>query len=139
MAEGLITGLEQKIKSGQYVLLPRARGARTILPEAISDMGAHVNEINLYSAASVSNVSSGNLKQILEGQVDLITFNSSSTVTNFVNIIGPENVEKLADVKIGCIGPITADTARNKGFTVDFIAGEYTITGLIEAILEQYI
>lgn len=139
MAEGLIEELQKKIKPGESVLLPRARGARTILPEAITDMGAHMNEINLYSAAPVADVSPENLQQILEGKVDLITFTSSSTVTNFINIIGTENIDRLAGIKIGCIGPITGDTARSKGLKIDFTAREYTITGLIEAILEQYV
>lgn len=138
VAEGLIEELEKKIKPGQSVLLPRARGARATLPEAINEMGAHVIEVNLYSAAPVANVCVEDLGQILEGQVDLITFTSSSTVTNFVNIIGAGNVEKLADTQIACIGPITANTAKNKGFKVDLIAPEYTIAGLIGAILEQY-
>jgi uroporphyrinogen III methyltransferase/synthase len=138
VAEGLIEELEKKIKPGQSVLLPRARGARAILPEAINEMGAHVSEVNLYSAAPAANVCAEDLGQILAGKVDLITFTSSSTVTNFVNIIGAGNVEKLAEAKIACIGPITADTAKNKGFKVDLIAPEYTIAGLIEVILEQY-
>jgi uroporphyrinogen III methyltransferase/synthase len=138
-AEGLITELEQKVKPGQSVLLPRARGARTILPETLAAMGAHIEEINLYCAAPVNHANSAHLKQIRAGEVDLVTFTSSSTVKNFVNIIGQENIEKMAGIKVGCIGPVTAETARSHGLKVDFTAREYTIKGLVEAILGQYL
>ncbi|HEX3010445.1 MAG TPA: uroporphyrinogen-III C-methyltransferase [Syntrophomonadaceae bacterium] len=138
-AEGLIEELQKNIKPGQSVLLPRAGGARAILPESIRDLGAHVSEINLYRAEPVSYIGNKVIDQIVNRQIDLITFTSSSTVHNFVDIIGQENVDKLTDVKIGCIGPITADTARDYGFTVAITAGEYTIAGLVQAILEHYL
>lgn len=70
--------------------------------------------------------------------MDYLTFTSSSTVHNFVKIVGRENIERINNnTKIACIGPITADTARQYGFTVDINASEYTIQGLVEAIVEE--
>ncbi|QGT99052.1 Uroporphyrinogen-III methyltransferase [Candidatus Syntrophocurvum alkaliphilum] len=135
-AEGIIEELRTKIKPGQSVLLPRARGARSILPETIREWDVYVNEVYLYEAVTTSNISEEQIKDILEGNVDYITFTSSSTVTNFVNIIGKDNIDKInSSIKIACIGPITAGTAKENNFSVDTVADRYTIDGLIEAIL----
>ncbi|MEN6462730.1 MAG: uroporphyrinogen-III C-methyltransferase [Syntrophomonas sp.] len=135
-AEGIIEELEGNIQVGQLVLLPRARGARGILPESIRQMGAQVDEVFLYQAVPAIGISNNTLNSIINGQVDLITFTSSSTVTNFVTMVGEENLKNITTrVKVACIGPITADTARKHGFTVDIMASHYTIDGLLEAIL----
>jgi uroporphyrinogen III methyltransferase/synthase len=137
-AEGIIEELGDNIRVGQMVLLPRARGARGILPQSIRQMGVQVDEVFLYQAVASVCISNDTRNRIINGQVDLITFTSSSTVTNFVNIIGDVNTKNIADrVKIACIGPISAETARQHGFTVDIMASQYTIEGLVEAILEN--
>ena len=60
-----------------------------------------------------------------KGTIDMVTFTSSSTVTNFVNMFGSEKErltsEWMKRVKVACIGPITADTARDRGFSVDLM------------------
>ncbi|MBO8159507.1 uroporphyrinogen-III C-methyltransferase [Thermosyntropha sp.] len=135
-AEGILAMLESKIKRGQWVLLPRAKGARSLLPETLRRWGAHVNEIYLYEAVPMSSVSAENKEKILKGMVDYITFTSSSTVSNFVKILGRENIKGISGkVKIACIGPITAETAEKEGFRVDLVAKEYTIDGLLDAII----
>ena len=101
-------------------------------------MGAHVNEVFLYEAISEVHISQAILNEIKNGVMDYITFTSSSTVTNFVKIIGREHVNNINQrVKVACIGPITADTAREAGFKVDIVAKEYTIQGLINAIIDE--
>ena len=72
------------------------------------------------------------VSELLAGEIDLVTFTSSSTVKNLVNIIG--SVDFLKDVKTACIGPVTADTAKSLGIEPDIVAKEYTIDGLVEAI-----
>lgn len=137
-AEGIVAELANKIQPGQWVLLPRARGARSILPDSLREMGAHVNEVFLYEAISEVHISQAILNEIKNGVMDYITFTSSSTVTNFVKIIGREHVNNINQrVKVACIGPITADTAREAGFKVDIVAKEYTIQGLINAIIDE--
>jgi uroporphyrinogen III methyltransferase/synthase len=69
------------------------------------------------------------------GEIDCVTFTASSTVENFVGAFGAEEAARLlADTRVACIGPITADTARKRGLRVDAEAHEYTIPGLIEAV-----
>lgn len=135
-AEGIIAELEKNIRAGQMILLPRAWGARSVLPDSIRQMGAQVDEVFLYRSVPSIGISESTRNSIINGQVDLITFTSSSTVNNFVIMVGKENISNINNrVKVACIGPITAETAGNHGFTVDIMAGKYTIDGLVEAIL----
>jgi uroporphyrinogen III methyltransferase/synthase len=78
------------------------------------------------------------LEALLEGPwVDVLTFTSSSTVTNFTRALGRERLEAATErARVACIGPVTADTARRLGMRVDIIARDYTTRGLAEAIVE---
>lgn len=137
-AEGIVEELKDRIKPGEWVLLPRARGARSLLPEALKKWGVNVNEIFIYKAVAEKRVSQDMFQEIVAGNVDYVTFTSSSTVDNFVNIVGIENALKInKKARIACIGPITAKNAEAQGFSVDIIAKDYTITGLIDAIIED--
>ncbi len=137
-AEGIIEALKKHIQPGQNILLPRAQGARTILPEELKALGATIEEIALYRAATSPDISQEAAADIRQGNIDMITFTSSSTVSAFVDIIGKEHVRTVdATAVVACIGPITADTARAAGFGVDIVAEKYTIEGLVEAIVRE--
>jgi uroporphyrinogen III methyltransferase/synthase len=137
-AEGIIAELKNLLKPAERILLPRARGAREILPESMRQLGALVDEVIIYQAVTASHVNPSRLQNIRDGEVDYITFTSSSTVNNFVNIIGPENIEEFnARVKVACIGPITARTAQEHGFTVDIMPAQYTIEALLDSIVQD--
>lgn len=137
-AEGLVEKMKDLIKPGQQVLLPRARGAREVLPVRLREMGAVVEECFLYEAVVPSTFSQEKWQAIRPDDLDYITFTSSSTVSNFVQMIGREQVERIKkQTKVACIGPITAVTAREKGFDIDVEASEYTIEGLLQAILQD--
>jgi uroporphyrinogen III methyltransferase/synthase len=73
--------------------------------------------------------------QAILPDVDVITFTSSSTVTNFVRLAG----QPPAGVRVACIGPITAETAREHGLEVDIVADEYTTEGLLKALLDRHV
>ncbi len=137
-AEGVLEALQGIIAKGERVLMPRARGARDILPETLRKWGLQVDEINIYSAALVTAQNAAIPDDIIKGKVDYLTFTSSSTVNNFVEIMGPENINRLGKhIRIACIGPITADKARELGFKVTIVAEKYTIDGLVQAILND--
>ena len=137
-AEGILQELESRVKKGEWVLLPRARGARAVLPDTLRQWGVHVNEVILYEAVPVGKVSKARINDILEGRVDYLTFTSSSTVSNFVKMVGRDNVLRVdKKVKVACIGPVTAETAHAHGFSVDIVAREYTIDGLLQALIDD--
>jgi uroporphyrinogen III methyltransferase/synthase len=63
----------------------------------------------------------------------VITFTSSSTVRNFVALLGKVHIS-LDGVSMASIGPVTSATLRELGLRVDIAAKEFTIPGLVESI-----
>lgn len=138
-AEEIAEGLRGKINPGDRVLLPRADIARKVLPLALREMGALVTEVDAYKTVMASGDGAGLLKMLRSGEINIITFTSSSTVRNFAGMLATPDLQGLLrGVTVACIGPVTADTAREMGITVDVSAKEYTIDGLVAAILEHF-
>ena len=73
---------------------------------------------------------------LLVGEIDIVTFTSSSTVSNLITAVGKER-EVLHKALIACIGPETASAATKAGLRVDIVARNHTVPGLVEA-MEQY-
>lgn len=116
----------------QRILLPRADIAREALAIELQKRGALVDEIAAYRTLPAAPDPTG-LAELQRG-VDVITFTSSSTVRNFVALGGRETGRAL----IACIGPITAHTARELGLRVDIMAREYTMDGLVAALVAHF-
>lgn len=135
VAEALIAGLQDKIKAGDKVLIPRVEAAREILPEQLKKIGALVDTVPLYKTVIPEYIRE-ELIGILE-KIDTICFTSSSTVSNFIKILGKENLALLNNIEIACIGPVTANTAKELGLIVNKLAKEYTIDGLIRVLIEK--
>ncbi len=138
-AEGVVDAFQKETMRGRRVLLPRARDARSVLPDELARMGANVDEITVYHTLPVAENSDQLLQLLQNGQADLITFTSSSTVKNFNALLPEANRQDLLKrVILASIGPITSNTAAELGFTVDLTAETYTIPGLCQAILKYY-
>ncbi len=138
-AESVIEAFSDQDIKGKRFLLPRAMKARTVLPEELRKMGALLDEVAVYQTVQ----SDENVDQLLAdlnaGRIDMVTFTSSSTATNFKTLLpGDQIVDLINKVKIACIGDITADTARSLGFEVDIVADVFTIQGLCDAIVAHY-
>jgi uroporphyrinogen III methyltransferase / synthase len=67
-------------------------------------------------------------------EADFVTFTSSSTVRNFVDVIG-NGMPK--DARIVSIGPVTSEAARDAGLEVAIEASQHDIDGLVDALLED--
>jgi hydroxymethylbilane synthase len=132
IAEELADALAAGTAPGARILLARAAGARDVLPEQLRARGAHVDVLETYRAVPPAGVGP-RLAASLPG-VDMITFTSSSTVRHFVDAMPGAPGDQ---VRIACIGPITAQTARDLGLRVDIIAQEYTTSGLVDAIVRS--
>ena len=132
IAEALADALAAAMPPGARMLLARAAGARDVLPEQLRARGAQVDVVETYRTVPPADLRP-RLAACLPG-VDMITFTSSSTVRHFVGAM-PEPLSNR--VKIACIGPITAQTARDHGLRVDIIAQEYTTRGLVDAIVRS--
>lgn len=124
--------------TGKRVLIPRAREARELLPELWRSQGATVDVVPVYASVLETSSAASLREQLTNGWIDAITFTASSTVRNFVELLPPGTWEAHQEhVRIACIGPITANTAREMGLRVDVVANNYTAAGLVEA-LEGY-
>ncbi len=138
-AESVVEAFSKIEIKNKKILLPRAKKARTILPEELKKMGADVLEVCAYETIpDMSNMDQ--LSELSEKKsIDVITFTSSSTVKNFKKLI-PENKFKniVEDACIACIGPITAETASKNGIKPDIIASDYTIPGLVSSIINYF-
>ncbi len=138
-AEDLIEAFKKHPVAGQRMLLPRASGARPILPETLTQMGAMVDEIPVYDTVPESNRIEPLIDRLQARDIDVITFTSSSTVTHLKTLIPADQFDDLIkNVTIAAIGPITAETAKKNGFPVHITAQEYTIAGLCDAIVSHY-
>lgn len=138
-AEGILEALQPDAMKGRRVLIPRAAEAREVLPETLRGWGAAVDVVIAYRTA-LPNADVAPLAERLRlGKVDVITFTSSSTVKNFVRLLGGQNLAEIAfGCVIACIGPITARTVEEAGGRSDIIADEFTTTGLTRAIVAHF-
>ena len=135
VAEGLIAAFSTHDLEGKRVLLPRAAVARDLIPAELTKLGAHIDVVEAYRNA-IPGDAVHRAREIFSAarKPDWITFTSSSTVSNFLSIVG---VEALNGVRIASIGPVTSGTIRSRGLPVDIEARDYTIEGLIESILSE--
>jgi uroporphyrinogen III methyltransferase/synthase len=137
-AEGLDKALEGWEMDGMHVLVPRAEVARDALPSLLANRGAKVEILPVYRAMCPAEAGDSLLRLFNGEGVDVITFTSSSTVSNFVRAFPEDRLPALlGDAEVACMGPVTADTARKLGLAVSIIAKEYTTHGLVQAIAES--
>ncbi|MEW6276302.1 MAG: uroporphyrinogen-III C-methyltransferase [Bacillota bacterium] len=139
-AEAIVAGLAEKVQPGQRILLPRADIARPFLREALAKaIGAAVEEVAAYRTVMDGRGRELVREYLEQGRVHVVTFTSSSTVRYFADLLGEKDLPRLlAGAGVACIGPVTAQTAEELGLKVDVVAAEYTIEGLVEAILERF-
>lgn len=137
-AEAMLEQVRGKIKPGDRILLPRADLARPLLAEALQNLEAIVDNVSCYRTIRGEGNFGLMKKMLASKEVDMITFTSSSTVENLVGMLGPGVKMLLEGVALAAIGPITAGTARGKGLEVDVEAEDYTIDGLVKAIVNYY-
>jgi len=138
VAEGLLDTLEKRgvAPAGTRVLIPSARLARAVLPDALRASGAVVNVLPVYDTVPAERL------QVPAEQIeraDFITFTSSSTARRFVGLMeaagaGRPLAERLSGAALCSIGPVTSDTLRDHGLPVAVEASEHTAAGLVAAI-----
>jgi len=132
VAEDLAEALPAQLVGGSRVLLPRAAGARDVLPERLRAQGARVDVVETYRAQMPPGLGE-RLPAALAG-TDVVTLTSSSTARNFATALGEQGAGQWLTA---CIGPITAATAGELGLRVDIIATEYTARGLVDALVRH--
>jgi uroporphyrinogen III methyltransferase/synthase len=102
-------------------------------------MGAKVDVVEVYRTVKPKG-GTKKLRQLLaDGNIDIITFTSSSTVNHFAELLKREDLKiLLKGVAIACIGPVTARTATGWGMRVQVQPKQYTIPSLTQAITQYF-
>jgi uroporphyrinogen-III synthase len=117
----------------------RAKVARDVIPRELRKAGAHVDVVEAYETV-VPETSRRRLRAALRNpgkSPHVVTFTSSSTVRNFVQLLGTRGKPKLLNgIQTASIGPVTSATLRELGLPVDIAAREFTIPGLLTAIVD---
>jgi uroporphyrinogen-III synthase len=140
VAESIVESLADKVR-GKRVLLCRAKIARDVIPRELRQLGAFLDVVEAYETV-VPQASRVQLRNVLRDPArrpQFITFTSSSTVKNYVSLLGIRSGKSplVEGVLNASIGPVTSDTLRHFELRVDVQAARYTIPGLIEAIVQR--
>ena len=138
VAESVVESLRGKVVA-KRVLLARAKVARDVIPRELRKMGARVDVVEAYETV-VPASSKKRIQVVMKDprrRPDVIAFTSSSTVRNFVALLGgrgrPPHTD-LDGIQFASIGPVTSATLREFGLPAHVEAKEYTVPGLITAI-----
>ncbi|MFZ0320290.1 MAG: uroporphyrinogen-III synthase [Candidatus Sulfotelmatobacter sp.] len=134
VAESVVRSLRRRVNR-KRVLLVRAKVARDVIPAELRKAGALVDVVEAYETI-VPQSSRFRLRSALADprrRPHVVTFTSSSTVRNFVNLLGSRPT-KLDGIRLASIGPVTSSTLREMRLDVDVAAKEFTIPGLVKAI-----
>ncbi len=119
---------------GQRFLLLRADIARPALRDALKQAGATCDDLSVYRTLPAEALPEEVVRGLAEGTIDFITFTSSSTFSNFLDMLDDAGKDALHDVALASIGPITSKTIRDAGYEVTVEATKHTIVGLVDAI-----
>lgn len=134
VAEEVLNALKGKDIKGKAILLPRAQGARDVLPNGLRKAGVLVDVVTVYRTVKAQ-VSEEAVSQL--GMAHIFTFTSPSTVKNFFAILGKGRARGLLERSlVASIGPVTTSALQELGIKNVVEAREYTIPGLVSALEE---
>lgn len=136
-AESVVQTLQDELTAGDSVLLVQPKKARDVIPRALRHLDMGVDILRLYETTQDASEQTALVEALQSGAVDYITFTSSSTVTNTLDLLGEDALTLLGRTKIACIGPITAATAMSAGLQPAIISDVYTTDGLVNAIVND--
>ena len=133
IAEEVLDGLLERGAGNEHILLPRAEQARDVLPDGLRQAGAEVDVVPVYRTVQAE-ANPAAMARVRRGDIDVVTLTSSSTARNLATLLDGQ-MESLNRATVACIGPVTAETATQVGFTVDIVANDYSIPGLLAALV----
>jgi len=136
VAESIVKGIRVKVKD-KRVLLVRAKVARDVIPDELRTAGATVDVVEAYETV-VPEKSRIRLRALLKDvarRPHVVTFTSSSTAKNFVELAGKIPARVVKAVQFASIGPVTSATLRELSLPPTIEAKEFTTGGLVRAIM----
>jgi uroporphyrinogen-III synthase len=138
VAESVVEALEART-AGKRVLLVRAKVARDVLPNELRKTAAQVDVVEAYEThvPADAKIKLNRLFANSASLPDVVTFTSSSTAVNFLELLEKDHYSSLREIKLASIGPVTSATLTKAGFKPNIEAREYTMEGLAAAIAEH--
>src|SRR6202163_2006132 len=141
VADSVVKGLRDKV-NGKRVVLIRAKVARDVIPEELRSAGAQVDVVEAYETVAPEK-SRARLRALMRNasrRPHIVTFTSSSTAKNFAELLGKSQADSLSRVSLNhvqfaSIGPVTSATLRELDMPVAIEAREFTMGGLLRAIV----
>ena len=133
VGEELYEELSKVLNSSDKILLPRASNARDYLINKLNEI-CEAKEVHTYNTLIDTSLKNEVINIIENKDIDYITFASSSTVRNFVEIMGQENIKLLDKTKVVSIGPVTTQTINKYNLDLYKESDVATINGMIEVI-----
>lgn len=140
-ADGVVAALKATGSlAGAKVLFPKADIAREVLPEELRAAGAEITEVVAYRTVTAeSDAHLGIYRQLLDRQIDVVTFSSASAVRAFVAIHGADQaVDLLNHTAVATIGPVTTEAAHRYGITPQITPAVSTMPALVDAIVGHF-
>ncbi|MEJ2678575.1 MAG: uroporphyrinogen-III synthase, partial [Gemmatimonadota bacterium] len=135
VGEGLLAAMVATgAVNGARILLPRAAEAREVLPDGLRAEGARVDDVAAYRTVPDTEGAAAMRARLAAGDIDMLTFTSSSSVRNFVEAVGAD----IGAAQVAVIGPVTGDTARELGLGVVVEAEPHTLEGLVRGLVAWY-
>ena len=113
-----------------------------LLIRLLSRLGCRISEVLGISVSNIDfsqgTVTIEHLKVLIqEKKIDWITFTSSSTVDNFVEIVGHDFMTTQRDrLPVASIGPVTTATLEKYGMQPQIRAAKHTFEGLVNSIIQ---
>jgi uroporphyrinogen III methyltransferase/synthase len=129
-AEALAAALATEARGKSFLLIRASRG-REVLAEVLRAAGGEVEQTVVYDSVDVATPEARVAQLLGEGQIDWMTVTSSAIARSLVKLFG----EQLKQTKLASISPITSATLRELGYEPAAEAREYTMAGVVEAIL----
>ena len=124
------------------MLFPKAVYTRDIFTSELGNYGLEIDEVPIYQTRAVQQDTSMFLEKLRDGEIDVLTFTSSSTVHHFMSLFKDEEQRELENyldrLVIASIGPITTRTAREYKLSIQVEAKEFTVAGLVDALDNYY-
>lgn len=140
--EGLAEALLATGVTGKHFLLPQAQQASRLLPEMLAGAGAEISIIPVYRTVPAATYGEALQEELQAGAIDLLTFTSSSTVSNCFALLGCKDSQELQQLLgttlVAAIGPVTAATLQEYGINCHIQPQEHTISGMVNAIVAYF-
>ncbi|MEG0012738.1 MAG: uroporphyrinogen-III C-methyltransferase [Cellulosilyticaceae bacterium] len=136
VAESIYETLKDKLTKSDKILMPKAEKTRELLGKSLAAI-CEVSEVCVYRTVLEEGPKEEILEKLKQGQIDYITFTSSSTVTNLLELLGKENSELLNGSKLISIGEITSETMELMGLQVYAMPEQFTLDEMITCIVSD--